>query len=565
MLLSKDVDSMFTVYSDNYIVIWELIIYRKGSIDMKKSNQSFNWYGLKQRFSIRKYHFGAASVLIGTSLVFAGAPTAHANEQKVTDSNSIVLEEKSDSNDSKIKLEKTAISQLEETVKADSTNKKIISEIPAVISKESPKLEEHKEVVSEDKTIKPVDSTEEQTRETVDTTLLSKEIQLLDSLFVKLAGKDLTQSQQDKIVKAAEVLNKAKDVVVAAKSTEEVVNITNEIIKVRVELESILIVNTQDGIVDNVKENNKTVSLLEKTVLEAGIINDTAKTYARKIVKDEKAKSEIIKAIDEAKEEIRKSKEILKSKDISVEELANKKLLLDKKIEQVTNTMKAAGHADKIEAVLSDESVGSSPAIVAPRTKTPVQNLDHLSEEEIAAIKHEIMNTNPSITDPSMIRVEASGRGVTGNVVVTVNGVETRIISGDVIVGTSGTKNLEQLKYSINWFDFASSTITYADGTVVGEARKLAQPITRTLTYPNGDQVEGKITMVRDVTYTDGTKGLTTDEKFLNSGIAKYVEHLYGNGEAQNGHELYEVLQEGMKFNVKTKVKGYVLTATVMK
>ena len=91
---------------------------------MKKSNQSFNWYGLRQRFSIRKYHFGAASVLIGTSLVFAGAPTAHANEQKVTDSNSIVLEEKSDSNDSKIKLEKTAISQLEETVQTDSTNKK---------------------------------------------------------------------------------------------------------------------------------------------------------------------------------------------------------------------------------------------------------------------------------------------------------------------------------------------------------------------------------------------------------------------------------------------------------
>ena len=320
---------MFTVYSDNYIVIWELIIYRKGSIDMKKSNQSFNWYGLKQRFSIRKYHFGAASVLIGTSLVFAGAPTAHANEQKVTDSNSIVLEEKSDSNDSKIKLEKTATSQLEETVQTDSTNKKIISEIPAVISKESPKLEEHKEVVSEEKTTKEV------TKETVDTTSLAKEIQLLDSLFVKLAGKELTQSQQDKIVKAAKVLNKAKDVVVAAKSTEEVVNITNEITKVRVELERVLIVNAQDDIVDSVKDNNKTVSLLEKTVLEAGIINDTAKTYATKIVKDEKAKSEIIKAIDEAKEEIKKSKEILNSKDISAEELAKKKLVLDKKLNRL--------------------------------------------------------------------------------------------------------------------------------------------------------------------------------------------------------------------------------------
>ena len=273
---------------------------------MKKSNQSFNWYGLRQRFSIRKYHFGAASVLIGTSLVFTGAPTAHANEQKVTDSNSVILEGKSNSNDSKIKLENTATSQLEETVHTDSTNKKIISELPAVISKESPKLEEHKEV----------EPTEEVTKETVDTTLLVKEIQLLDSLFVKLAGKDLTQSQQEKIVKAAEVLNQAKDVVVTAKSIQEVVNITNEMTKVRVELERVLIVNAQDDIVDSVKDNNKTVSLLEKTVLEAGIINDTAKTYATKIVKDEKAKLEIIKAIDEAKEEIKKSKEILNLKDI---------------------------------------------------------------------------------------------------------------------------------------------------------------------------------------------------------------------------------------------------------
>ena len=78
---------------------------------MKKSNQSFNWYGLRQRFSIRKYHFGAASVLIGTSLVFAGAPTAHANEQKVTDSNSVILEGKSNSNESKNELENTATSQ----------------------------------------------------------------------------------------------------------------------------------------------------------------------------------------------------------------------------------------------------------------------------------------------------------------------------------------------------------------------------------------------------------------------------------------------------------------------
>lgn len=126
-------------------------------------------------------------------------------------------------------------------------------------------------------------------------------------------------------------------------------------------------------------------------------------------------------------------------------------------------------------------------------------------------------------------------------------------------------KNLEQLKNNINWFDFAAASITYSNGTVVGPARKLAQPITKTITYPNGDVVTGKITMVRDVTYADGSKGLTTDDKFLNSGTAKYVEHLYYTGGAQNDHEIYEALQEGMKFNVKTKVEGYALTATVIK
>lgn len=46
----------------------------------RKNKKSFNWYGLKQRFSIRKYHFGAASVLIGTTMFLMGGPTAQAAE-----------------------------------------------------------------------------------------------------------------------------------------------------------------------------------------------------------------------------------------------------------------------------------------------------------------------------------------------------------------------------------------------------------------------------------------------------------------------------------------------------
>ncbi|WP_024400459.1 YSIRK signal domain/LPXTG anchor domain surface protein [Streptococcus suis] len=51
----------------------------------KAKKKSFNWYGMKQHFSIRKYHFGAASVLLGMSLaVGAGAQTAQAEATTAT-------------------------------------------------------------------------------------------------------------------------------------------------------------------------------------------------------------------------------------------------------------------------------------------------------------------------------------------------------------------------------------------------------------------------------------------------------------------------------------------------
>ncbi|HHK6421313.1 TPA: YSIRK-type signal peptide-containing protein [Streptococcus pneumoniae] len=37
---------------------------------MKHSHKkSFDWYSMQQRYSIRKYYFGAVSVLLGTALV----------------------------------------------------------------------------------------------------------------------------------------------------------------------------------------------------------------------------------------------------------------------------------------------------------------------------------------------------------------------------------------------------------------------------------------------------------------------------------------------------------------
>ena len=55
---------------------------KKGFVMKKSNHKKFDWYNACQRFSIRKYHFGAASVLLGTALVLGlGAQTAQAEEQ----------------------------------------------------------------------------------------------------------------------------------------------------------------------------------------------------------------------------------------------------------------------------------------------------------------------------------------------------------------------------------------------------------------------------------------------------------------------------------------------------
>ncbi|HFN7524984.1 TPA: G5 domain-containing protein [Streptococcus pneumoniae] len=60
---------------------------------MKHSHKkSFDWYGMQQRYSIRKYYFGAASVLLGTALVLgvaASVQTVQAEENKQETTNSI--------------------------------------------------------------------------------------------------------------------------------------------------------------------------------------------------------------------------------------------------------------------------------------------------------------------------------------------------------------------------------------------------------------------------------------------------------------------------------------------
>ncbi len=479
--------------------MWKVNIMYKSK---RQKNKSFDWYGLSQRFSIRKYHFGAASVLLGTALILGAAQTTAKAEETAT-------ENKTEAVASAPKDDKVSENVANETAPAlSATTEAAVVEKPALSDEEVAKL--------------------------------AAEASKKDEKVAETATTEKTEAaDKEKATLTAPSTDKKADKAVDEKADKK----------------------------DEKKAENPitaTKTVLEQLTSEAEVLNTTASNFADKKAEDKAGKEAIATAVASAKVQIEASKKALAAGEITKEELDAQLQRISSAIEAVYAEMKRAGHVGKVEAVLAGETTTNT-AIVAPTTKTPVKNINDLTEEEIAAVKREIMNANPSITDPSMIEVEKKGNGTAGGATVTINGVKTNIPSGDTVVGTAGTKNLEQLKNNINWFDFAAASITYSNGTVVGPARKLAQPITKTITYPNGDVVTGKITMVRDVTYADGSKGLTTDDKFLNSGTAKYVEHLYYTGGAQNDHEIYEALQEGMKFNVKTKVEGYALTATVIK
>ena len=61
----------------------------------KQFKSSFNWYKSRQRFSIRKYHFGAASVLLGAALVLGGGQVA-ADEPSASNDIKVVVTQTAD-------------------------------------------------------------------------------------------------------------------------------------------------------------------------------------------------------------------------------------------------------------------------------------------------------------------------------------------------------------------------------------------------------------------------------------------------------------------------------------
>ena len=477
-------------------------MFSKNNIKMndKKQAEKINQYGIK------KFNAGTASVLIASGFLFLGGAAQAADTTK------------------------------QETSAATTANDKTTEKV------ETPKAE-----VAE----KSVESTVVKTSAVK--TKLQEKINQLNDLFVILAGRELSETQQKLTVDAATELNKAKDLVVNENATQaqvdaQTVVLENSISFLNKSLEAKKVKDAKEETKAKDKEKKEAKSEeksdkketksakkeLEKTISEAKVINQTATAFAEKLVKEESKKAEIKAAVTTAEKQIAKALDIFNSDSSTKEDSDRERKELERAIEAVYATMQRAGHRGKLEGLLAD-AASTTVRINNPINKVVVNNVGDITEEEARAIEKEIRTANPTLTADDKIEVKRKGN--TGADVATVtlangrvdqNGNRTHGFAiADVAYGSAGEKNYSQLREAINWFDFATASITYNDGTKVGPVEYVNNPAMVDFTSSKGRQERGRFTMVRTVlestTHPELVGKKTNDPAFLASGLAKYT------------------------------------------
>ena len=528
----------------------EKIMFSKNNTKMNSTKQSekINQYGIK------KFNAGTASVLIASGFLFLGGAAQAADTTK----------------------QETPV----ETTAKDKSTEKV----------ETPKAE-----VAEKTAEKSVESTVVKTSAVK--TKLQEKINQLNDLFVTLAGRDLSETQQKLTVDAAIELNKAKDLIVDENATQaqvdsQTVALENSISFLNKSLEAKKVEDkkaedkkeAKSEEKSDKKETKSAKEELEKTISEAKVINQTAIAFAEKSVKEESKKAEIKAAVATAEKQIAKALDVFNSDSSTKSDSERERKELERAIEAVYATMQRAGHRGKLEGLLAD-AASTTININNPINKVVVNNVGDITDEEARAIEKEIRTANPTLTAEDKIEVKRQGN--LGQPVATVTLANGRVDQlgnsthsfaiADVSYGSAGEKNYSQLREAINWFDFAAASITYNDGTKVGPVEYVDNPAMVNFTSSKGRQERGRFTMVRTVlestTHPELVGKKTNDPAFLASGLAKYtlwkdynhVKHEVQQGlsEGRGNNEIFEVLQEGMRFDVPTKVKGYTLSATV--
>ncbi|HFI0248640.1 TPA: GEVED domain-containing protein, partial [Streptococcus suis] len=547
----------------------------------EKTNQQ-KWYAPKQRFSIRKYHFGAASVLLGISLAVTGGEVAEATEVTPSSSTetSVVLETSTEST-----VSETAPST--ETVTEAATTETEVASTEAVAAS-----------TTEASSATTVEATATETSTTPEVTERTASIPYIIQ-YVTEDGTVITATA-----------------VITSVTTQDAVASTTVNLSANVPTGYELAAGQASAVSQVVTEgasNTVTFKVVKKVATPASSSTTTpsstteAKTETSTSTSSETAKTETTTASSEtataSSQETSQDASVAAAKEV-LEQVTSEAAVLSSEAERIatttdsdTTTLKAAAAATKLTVTEATTTLGDSAAsleqvnaqIDAVRSnvealalelrkyskdgeiyvnlattgdastraevmrtkvlyepeKTVVKSLIRLTDDEVRSIIQNVKNAN-GLTEADNVKVVQSSTSAAGGVTVEFNGDTNNIatlLPAQTIITEQAQKNAKELSKSLHWFNFSTASITYPDGTKVGPADA------------NG---------FRDVTYTDGTTGRTSDAKWINSGIAKYTVHRYYNGGTQNSGKKYEVLQKGMKFTIPTEgVEGYELTAEI--
>ncbi|EOB21248.1 cell wall surface anchor family protein, partial [Streptococcus mitis 11/5] len=167
---------------------------------MKHSHKkSFDWYSMQQRYSIRKYHFGAASVLLGTALVLgtaANAQAVQAEEHNPEATNSVSVDKVEEAT----KPAEVATPK-KETTYAAPTVANPVETTPAKTEEATKPAEKVEEAKDKKEEVKQQDA--------VDKSKLLTALSRAEKLELKLYTEDSVKRLQTSIQSAKGLLNKA--------------------------------------------------------------------------------------------------------------------------------------------------------------------------------------------------------------------------------------------------------------------------------------------------------------------------------------------------------------------
>ena len=167
---------------------------------MKHSHKkSFDWYSMQQRYSIRKYHFGAASVLLGTALVLgtaANAQAVQAEEQHPEATNSVSVDKVDEAT-----KPAEVYTPKKETTYAAPTVANPVETTPAKTDEAKAPAEKVEEA--------KIQKEEVSSKNAVDKTKLSTALLRAEKLELKLYTEDSVKRLQTSIQSAKGLLNKA--------------------------------------------------------------------------------------------------------------------------------------------------------------------------------------------------------------------------------------------------------------------------------------------------------------------------------------------------------------------